>query len=381
MTDPPETEIARWKETVARQPTADNWNELSFAYIKAGNWQAAVEAGNEALNLKRDHPYALYNTGLALVRSDKAMAALSHLKRTAGLQPDRHEPVMVLAQAYQQLGHHRLATYYAQQAVTLAKGDQEALQTERSVAEMLTPKPPIELATVCVRRLSDGPFSLCLYEEPGPEQTVDRVGSAYPGRRYTLWYGTGGNLTNSIPVGYTQPGEIVAVTLPGGVKGYWLPGGPVGALVAGTMEWRLFARVGAELRQILFLGGDRSEGGDVSDFMRARSVPEVNGDEIRASHRDDVTGSRMLTTIRRISLAEGTVTVVAEEESVRGPLTQLTPKVEVEANWSYKWAYNLSDGARILVDGQPATLADLKIGMFATITVKSGKIVQLDARK
>ena len=313
LADPVETEIAKWKETVARQPTADNWNELSFAYMKAGRWDAAAEAGNEALALNPDHPYALYNTGLALVRSNKAMAALPHLKQTADMQPDRHEPVMALAEAYQQLGHHLLATYYARQAVTLGRGDPEARQTEQSVAEMLEARPPADLATACAKRFTDGAFSLCLYQEPGPEQPVSRGGSAYPGRQYTLWYGSDGRLSRSIPLGYTQSGEVVATTLRGGVKGYWLSGGPVGALVANTEEWRLFVREGDRLRQILFIGGDRHEGGRVSDVMRAPSVPTVNGDEIRASHRDDVTGSGTVTTIRRISLSEGTVTVVAEK--------------------------------------------------------------------
>ncbi|HWH68232.1 MAG TPA: hypothetical protein VNT26_02565 [Candidatus Sulfotelmatobacter sp.] len=373
-------EIARWEAKVAAEPTADNWSELSYANIKAERWEAAAKAGGEALKQKSDHPYALYNTGLALVRLNKAMAALPLLKQTAAQQPDRYEPQMALAEAYQQLGHYLLASHYARGAVGLAKGDPAALRAERAVADMLTLKPPADLDTACVQRVTDGGFFLCLYEEPAPQRTVDSVASAYSGKRYTLWYGPAGQAPRPISVGYTTAGKLETVALPGGATGYWLPGGYVGAGVAGTREWRLFVREGNGLRQMLFLGGDNYEGGMVSDYMRSPSVPTVKGDEIVTSHRDDVTGSRSIRTRRRISLAEGTVTAVMEEEIIRGPLTQVTPMVEVESGFNYKWSYPVAEDARVSLNLQPAKLADLKIGMYATITVVGGRITQIDAK-
>lgn len=373
----PEDDIARWTAIVASQSTANNWNELSYANLQAGRWDAAVEAGEKALKLQHDHPYALYNTGTALLELGRAQEALFYLRKTSGLQPTRPEPHTGLARAYQSLGHYLLASYHARTALTLSKGEPETATLERSIQTMLDGAPPADYADTCAQKLTNGQFFLCLFQEPGPEQVA--TASSYPTHRYTLYAAAAGRPVQRIPLGYTSAGEFVLTTLPESQSGYWLKGGPVGAGVARTLEWRLFAWDGDELRQILFTGGDFFEG-EVSDFMRSPYEPQIIEELISTTHRDDFSGSRTMRTTRRLSLSEGTAAVVATEEIITGPLSQISPEIEVTASPSYKWAYPLAAGAEIYVDGKPSARENLAIGMRTTITVENGQITKVDAR-
>lgn len=356
--------IARWSVAVQRDPTADNWNELSYAYIQAGQWEAAAEAGRQALTLQSKHPYALYNTGLALLEAGSLRSAALYLREMAELQPDRPEPEIALARAHQGLGQYRLAHFHAGRGVTLSGGSAEAKKVAQAVEAMLLGAPPDGYASQCVQRLTHGKLFLCLVQEAD--------------ERFTLLVAPDGRPVQRIPVGNSGAGPLTATRLPDGQTGFWLQGPYIGAMVAGTVEWRLFAWDGERMSQILFTGGDSYEGRS-SDFMRAPGLPRIDHDSISVGQRDDMTGSIRYRTVRRLSLAESEAAVISFVMIIPGEITGLGSMISVTGAPGYPWTYPLADGAHILLDGKPSRLTEISRGMRATIEVEHNRITLLDA--
>lgn len=267
--------------TKSTAPTADTWNLLSYAHLLRGEWQAAADAGEEALKLDDSHPYALYNTGMAKVELKQYGAAISYLRADTEEQPDRAEPCLGLARAYQETGRHALAADAVAAALKLAPGDANAKQRQAAVDALISHTLPADAATPL---LQDGPYAIYLL--PGKPSYI---------------YLKGPDGITGLPVGdlpKTDLTAVVRVDLPGGAVGYFLRGEPFGAYVSGSLQWRLFVRQpDGQFRQVLFLNptgrlvnGETFPGQPVDDWLRAGGVPRVEGDRFTATYGDDASG-------------------------------------------------------------------------------------------
>jgi predicted Zn-dependent protease len=79
-----------------------------------------------SLALDPNDAHALYNLGWSLVAQGKPREAITPLRRTAALQPERWEPQRRLAQAYEQLGQTERATAAYARARALGYGRRSA---------------------------------------------------------------------------------------------------------------------------------------------------------------------------------------------------------------------------------------------------------------
>lgn len=222
----------------ASKPTADTWNLLSYGHLLSGDWAAASEAGQKALKLDADHPYAMYNTGMAQIELKQYVTAIQYLLGAAEMQPERAEPYLGLARAYQESGHYALAMDALADALRLAPGDAGAKKLQAAVDGMVKRTSPADLTAAKVK-LEDGAYSIYLF--PGAQAYV---------------YLKGPDGFVGLPVGkvgaenWTQ---FRRLELPGGAVGYLLPGESIGAYVANSVAGRLFVRTSdGQFRQVVF---------------------------------------------------------------------------------------------------------------------------------
>jgi predicted Zn-dependent protease len=112
---------------VRRAPeTAASLNERAYRLQLRGRHREAEPLLRRALQLDPDYAHAQYNLGWCLVAQGKAREAVDWLLRTARRQPDRWEPYLRLAEAYEQLGQKaRAAAAYAR-ARLLGYGEHRA---------------------------------------------------------------------------------------------------------------------------------------------------------------------------------------------------------------------------------------------------------------
>lgn len=263
-------------ELVKSEPAAENWNDLSFAHLKTGEWRQAMEAAQEALKLEREHPYALYNFGLAALELRNYLGAEDALLRTARLQPDRHEPHLALARVYRESRKYGHALYHVEEAEQVgAPGS--ALAAEKALVEAMVERgAPADLADKAVARLTDGEARVYLY--PGA-------------RALFLFYVAPGRVAG-VPLGDGKPEYpwLKKVDLPGGQVGYWVKGDPVGAYVSRSVSYRLIAVEPGGLRQVIFVGNEDWPVPHLSDFMRSMGAPDTAGDKLIGTYGSDASG-------------------------------------------------------------------------------------------
>ena len=76
------------KELVEHQPRfAEGWNQLSYVYFLAGNYDAALAAIEKTLALEPMHYAALAGKGIVLIQQGKEADAQAPLKRALAIDP------------------------------------------------------------------------------------------------------------------------------------------------------------------------------------------------------------------------------------------------------------------------------------------------------
>jgi|GEM_PF-5393855 len=259
----------RLKELTAKEPTADNWNDLSYAYLLNEQYREAKAAADEALKLNAKHPGALYNAGMAALYGESS-DALHLLLSSAELQPDRFEPKLGLAMAYAKGRNVAMAFFYLHEAERLAPGNAEVAAQRQSI-EALFVADVEQLPSTCKAQLKEPDYSLCL----APSSPAQSASAAYD---LILMPAKAGQKGYRVSIGsmYSADTVMERVTLPGGVTGVWFR--QLDAVVD-MYQWHLVAVRDEKLFPVVFTG-DR--GG--SSVVRAFSQPPaIAGDLVRAS--------------------------------------------------------------------------------------------------
>lgn len=359
---------AKWKLVVEREPSADNWNELSFAYLQARQWSAAAEAGKEALKIERDHPFALYNTGIAVLEGGSPCKAESYLAQSAYLQPDRYEPLVGLARSYIAQRNYALALDAATRAAALGGQRAEVTAVVATAKALRTPPPPPDLATASTVIQKEADFTLYLYREaPGCDNyNTTLYAVRNDGTVHSLQVG---------PVGLDKSkATIQGLQLPGRVRGYWLVDyEDTLAYVSHAKAWHLFTYDGSQFAEVVFEG----EWPEPSNFVPSMGAPTVNGQEVEAVSFDGASGTRLhayvwtlAPDLRTAKLTETVTEMEAEIVTLQGSSIEVIPVDALGVpREQYKQTLKLSPVLQITRNDQPASLTDLQPDMLVHLTL------------
>jgi tetratricopeptide (TPR) repeat protein len=118
-----------YQQMVTLDPeSAVGYNGLAEVNLQAGNYAAALEAGNRALALAPNEWVAAYNLGMIEDRLGHSQAVIDHLDRALALKvPERRHRLLIslyVARAYARLGN----ADHAQAAVEQLRSDQVSLK-------------------------------------------------------------------------------------------------------------------------------------------------------------------------------------------------------------------------------------------------------------
>lgn len=369
--------IGRWTELVALEPTADNWNELSHANLLAKRWDEAKAAGQKALALKQDHPFALYNTGMALLEGGDYCRALYYLHHTALLQKGRFEPLVGLARAYLADGRVAPAQYLAEQAE--AMGSTEARAVKEEAERLRRGAAPSDLETASVIKHTDGPAALYLYPESA---------NGCDGKRYTLYAVRAGGGVSRLPVGSlgNPAPDLQRVTLSTDVTGYWLRvPREVFSHVSGAVQWRLIILKEGQLGQILFFP-DQVRGNSPLevDWVAAAGQPSLKGNMLYAAYRDSASGTQIVEDTWRLFADMQTAAHAGTARRLEGQLTRVGPTITVIARnrldvlqEQYPYTFAL-EGAELRQQGRVIAPSDLRPGMEVSLTLAGQQLQRLE---
>ena len=267
--------IARWKELTAKEPSADNWNDLSYAQLLAGQYTDAAASAYTALKLNPNHAGAQYNVGMALLERPDLTTAAVWLDRSARAQPDRFEPLIGLARAALAEGEAGLAGHYLSKARQIAGGEAEAAKWQPALDKLTAPGPA---PASCAAQLTDGPVSLCVTDSAQRRELYLLAGQG-PAQRTTLGHAW----------------QLIALekgSLPDGRVAYWVKSQ---SAVVDVYVWQAFVVSDGKLRQLLFQGGSDIQMLGTDEFVKSYAMPRVKGNELEASHRHEADPSKGVT--------------------------------------------------------------------------------------
>ncbi len=256
------------KEIATAEPTADTYNDLSYAYLLGKEYKLAAEAGKQALKLNNQHAGTLYNVGMAMLELGEPSQAEGYLSHSSTLQPDRYEPYVGLVRANQALQNGPLASHYLREAERLGAVAQELAQHRSAVAALFdfdVKDVPADLAPSCAQLRE---AALCLWQD----------GKGGP---YDLYYlpTEKGAKAQRIRLGpiFQAEGIIDRAQLPGGVQGYWVRQPDI---VADMYAWRLFALKEGRLQPVIAATGTYPA---TELFRGFGEPPAIRGDTIGSS--------------------------------------------------------------------------------------------------
>lgn len=265
--------IARWQELTAKEPSADNWNDLSYAQLLAGQYKDAIASAQQALKLDPQHAAAQYNLGMAYLESGDPKSAEYHLDKSAKAQPDRFEPLIGLARSALAQNDAVRANRYLIMAQQLPGAAAEVARLQPAVEKVL---PPSEAAD-CAAQLHDGPVNLCLKTTTN-QAALYLLADSGPAQR--------------IVVDMANFPELQKGALPDGNVVYWLK---THTAVVDVYAWQAFVVRDGKLQQLLFRGGTDLLMSDPSRFVKSYAMPRVVGSELEASHRHEADPSKSVT--------------------------------------------------------------------------------------
>ncbi len=254
------------REEAVKEPTADYWNDLSYAQLLAGKYEDALSLAKRALELDKNHAGAQYNAGMAALEIGTDLTAAARwLDQSARAQPDRYQPLIGLARLAVAGGRADVAGEYLKLARQLPGGEVVAakLEPQADQAPALVPAP-----TACDKQLTDGPNTLCL---------------AKGEKGYELFLLQGQGMAQHRAIG--QAPQVVSFekgALPDGTTAYWLQ--IDGAVDLVDTFYGFVVRDGS-LRQIIFKGGTDVDMSYLTTWVKSSAAPRVLGDELTVSHR------------------------------------------------------------------------------------------------
>ncbi len=371
--------IIVWKAIVAKEPTADNYNELSYAYLSAKQWQEALTAGDLALKLQADHNYATYNTGMAALKLGDLCIARQRLEVSIEQQPDRYEPRIGLARVYQGLRDYPAALREAQKAVQLSDNAREAEAALAQVESMRANASPADLSTSGTIVYEDGSVTVYLYPEK-PFRGCD--GLWVP---QTLFSVHKQGKTLSLP-GVSKPSRVA---LPGGANGFFFRGKGIGAGVSGSYEYSLWVDDGHNLFPVEFKNKPNG-GGErwlelTGPVMRSRGVPVVEGHLITGQYKDDAIGYYNEFSTWRLSSDLTTATL--ESTRTADPLEPFQAQKGTVVSISQDKLVMAVDGKNVefptagfevRARGGYGSLSDLKPGTPVRLALRDGKLLRIE---
>jgi tetratricopeptide (TPR) repeat protein len=106
----------------------DAWNDLSFAYQKAGDWSAALIAAQTAADLDEKSGAARYNIGVSYLALGNASRATSWLEEAVKQQPDSPDTWLALGKAREQAWLRTTAVEAYKKVLSLDPGNKEAAE-------------------------------------------------------------------------------------------------------------------------------------------------------------------------------------------------------------------------------------------------------------
>ncbi len=377
-----EKAIAAWKAIVEKEPTADNYNELSYVYLMAKRWQEALAAGQAALKIEPNHKYATFNTGVAALESGDLCRANQRLTSSVWQQPDRYEPHMELARVHERLGDYPKAREEAQKAVELSKKAPDAEAVLASVEAMRTAPAPADVTSVGTIKYQDSSVTVYLY----PEQPLEFCGQ--PTTPYTLYSVHKQGKTLRLPLGpIAKDVRFGRVPLPGGANGFFLRVGEIGAYVAHSSAYSFFVDNGQELFQVVFHAGDKGRGYSLSavgSVMRSGGEPDIEGGLIKAHHMNDASGYYDVYATWQLSPGLQTATLL--EVKTVDPLEPFEPKDGTAVSIDEEKLVIKIDGKdvefptvgyEVQVSGGIASLRELKPGAKVRLAFRNGKLLRV----
>lgn len=379
-----DTAIAAWKAITEKEPTADHYNELSYAYLQAMRWQEALAAAEAALKLAPGHKYATYNAGMAALELGDLCKAM-RLADSVRQQPDRYEPHMGLARVFQLQGDYPAALRQAQKAVELSPDAPDAPATLSAIESMRTGPVPGDLATVGLVRYRNDNMTLYMYPEK-PVKTCDSDRTSY-----TLYSVHKQGKTLRLPVGtIPRDSQFEWVALPGGVNGFVLRGGPIGATVSRSSAYSLWVDNGQEIFQVRFVNKPPDQGGDTwleqeGPVMRAGGVPSMLGDLITGHYMSDANGYNDVYATWR--LAPDLRVATLEDIAWHDPQEPFVAKTGTVVSITAEQLVITVDGKDLVFptagfevrqSGWPGNLRELKPGAKVELAMRDGKLLRLE---
>lgn len=296
--------VPLWKEAIAQEATAGNWNDLSYTYLLLHQWEEALAAAQTALKLQEKHRGALYNAGVAHVELKQYEQALYHLYASAALQPERHEPHLALARAHAERSSYALAAHHIGQAERLGARPEALKPLAEQTAQLK--ETGLTAPATCTVKHEAPPYTLC-FTGKGPAITE-------------LYAGETGRPQTRISLGrITVEDRIHTIALPGGATGFLVPGAPSGAHVSGALEFRLFALSPTGVYQVVFTGNLDQFLLPTSDFLRSSGWPEIEGERLIASYGSDASREAGVVVVTRRLLPDQTALTLSLERIARDP--------------------------------------------------------------
>jgi hypothetical protein len=361
-----------YEEAAKQRPLADLWNEASYAHMKAEEWNPARQTGERALKLNPEHPYALYNTGLALLNSNDACLAIDPLNHSARLQKDRWEPFIALGRAYIVAGLHERGARELEQASKLGAPARELGGLQEMAKRGPFPPSPGDLSWQGKVLLKDGDVTFYSKEEGCPGLKEQRVWIVQ-GEKVSLFVGSDSGVEG-----------VQGVTLPGGQRAYWVQGSWVGAGISQTVEYYLLDLTGSEQRLFKFVSPLYTgfQVPQVAEFAPSWSFPEIEGNQVKTGGRDGAAGlySHLLTW--EVDVATRTVTQVNHEEAMRVRVesvsaTGLTGRFLTPGYDDHIEAFSLVPGFQVTQAGKPVSPESVKVGKVVYLRTNDWKVFEI----
>lgn len=272
-----------------------NLNDLSYAYLLAGNWIQAREEAEKAIQQVYEFPAAHYNSGMASLELGELGRAEGRLMTSVRLNPNRYEPHVGLARVYLGQRNDTLADYHIKKARALAPGEPEVAQRTAELAALRQQAPKAPPAS-CAARLVDGPVTLCL-QKAGADLTLYALDAT-------------GQVTGS-HLAY-RGDRLEKAAVPGEKAGYWLRSN--GGVIDETDNSLWILREGRPTPVIF--AGDRIDGPMVIRAFEA--APVIRGDLIEEVRFYPAGRTEVIYSTWKISADLTEATLVKSEKRTRG---------------------------------------------------------------
>lgn len=302
-----------WEALATASPTAENWNEAAFAWLQADDAAKALAAGRQALALNKEHPYALYNMGLAELAASNPCGAVVSLDAAFRLQPDRWEPALALAKALALAGNKSAAPLRLARAIELGAPAAEVEPVQNWVAIAAAPPSVDELTRLGEPAGVAAGTAIYHWVNPGHPCKV--------GAANEYWAVTNGQAV-LLSAALSQIDQMALLTtLPDGDQIFALRGGPAPNYVSAALSFYV-VRLGAEQATLIQYDGDWQrfhQALSSRTTLYGTNFPVLSGTELKMSHRNPASGKSTINLTWQVDWATNVATLIKLDEDLRDP--------------------------------------------------------------